>query len=130
MTATFLIVDDDPDLRFLVHVAISRWGQRTLMAETTDEARRLCADEQPDVLLLDVNMPDRDGPAFLASLRAEGLAPPDIYLVSALDPEELSELATALDVRYLVKPFTMESLRAGLSDVLGPPGAESGPTSA
>lgn len=120
MTTTFLIVDDDPDLRFLVNVAISRWGHQALMAETTDEARCLCADARPDVLLLDVNMPDMDGPSFLASLRREGLAPPDIYLVSALDPEELSELATALDVRFLEKPFTMESLRAGLADVLGP----------
>lgn len=122
MTSTFLIVDDDPDLRYLVNVALTRWGHRSLMAATTDEARQLCEESRPDVLLLDVTMPDMDGPAFLASLRTEGLSPPEVYLVSAIEPRDLEELAASLDVRYLLKPFTLATLRAGLRDVLDEPG--------
>lgn len=118
MSVTFLIVDDDPDLRYLVSVALTRWGHRALMAATADEAREACTEARPDVLLLDVNMPDADGPDFLAALRRDGLAPSRVYLVSALDPDELRPLAASLDVGYLVKPFTLATLRAGLGDVL------------
>ncbi|MBW3618749.1 MAG: response regulator [Actinobacteria bacterium] len=120
MTTRFLIVDDDPDLRYLVNVALSRWGHQAIAAPTMAEARRACAEDRPDVLLLDVSMPEMDGPTFLASLRAEALAPRHVYLLSALDPQELAELADALGVRYLVKPFTLQGLRDGLADVLGP----------
>ena len=120
MSATFLIVDDDPDLRYLVNVALARWGHQAIVAPTIADARRICAEAKPDVLLLDVSMPEMDGPTFLASLRADALAPRDVYLLSALDPEELAELAGALGVRYLVKPFTLQALREGLADVLGP----------
>lgn len=119
MSATFLIVDDDPDLRYLVNVALARWGHEAIVAETIADARRVCAEAMPDVLLLDVSMPEMDGPAFLASLRAEELAPRHVYLLSALDPKELGQLAASLGVRYLVKPFTLQGLRDGLSDVLG-----------
>lgn len=120
MSTTFLIVDDDPDLRYLVNVALSRWGHTAIMAPTIAEARRVCAEAAPDVLLLDVNMPEMDGPAFLGTLRDEGLAPRHIYLLSALEPDELAALADSLGVRYLVKPFTLQGLRDGLVDVLGP----------
>lgn len=116
---TFLIVDDDVDLGYLVRVTVERWGHRGLVTTDLSEARRLCAEETPDVLLLDVTMPELPGPAFLASLREEGLAPPHVYLLSALDREDLSALAGELDVGFLVKPFTMQTLRADLAGVLG-----------
>lgn len=116
---TFLVVDDDEDLRYLVGVAVQRWGHRALVAADVSEARRLCAEERPDVLLLDVSMPEVAGPAFLASLREDGLAPPRVYLLSALDRHDLASLAAELDVGFVVKPFTVRTLRADLADVLG-----------
>lgn len=121
MTTTFLIVDDDEDLRYLVNVAITRAGHPALMAASLDEARELCATERPDVLILDVTMPEMDGPTFLATLRDDGLAPPVVYLLSALETEDLASLADSLGVRFLTKPFTLQSLREGLVDVLGAP---------
>lgn len=118
MSRSFLVVDDDPDLRFLLDAALARWGHRTITTSTLEEARRLCVDERPDVLLLDVTMPEMDGPAFLASLRDAGVAPEHVYLVSALEQDELAHLARELGVGYLMKPFTLETLRVGLDDVL------------
>lgn len=118
---TFLVVDDDADLRYLVHVAITRAGHRALSAASIEEARTLCAAERPDVLLLDVTMPEMDGPAFLAALRDEELAPPHVFLLSALEPDQLAALAGSLDVRFLLKPFTLQSLRTGLADFLETP---------
>lgn len=121
MTTTFLVVDDDPDLRHLVTAAITRAGHRTLAAATLDQARTLCLAERPDVLLLDVTMPEMDGPTFLATLRDEGLAPSNVYLLSALDPDELAGLADSLEVRFLVKPFTLQGLRDTLAEFLDAP---------
>lgn len=118
MSRTFLVVDDDPDLRTLLAAALARFGHHTVGAATVAEARRLCAEERPEVLLLDVTMPDVDGPDFLATLRAEGLTPPHVYLVSALEPDDLADLAASLGVGHLQKPFTLSSLREGLADVV------------
>lgn len=124
---TFLVVDDDADLRYLVNVVITRAGRRALSAASIEEARTLCATERPDVLLLDVTMPEMDGPRFLAALRDEGLAPPNVFLLSALEPDELASLADSLEVRFLLKPFTLQSLRAGLAEFLDAPGADPSP---
>jgi two-component system OmpR family response regulator len=129
VSRTFLVVDDDPDLRFLLDATLGRWGHRTLTATTFDEAHRFCLDERPDVLLLDVTMPEMDGPALLLHLREAGCAPEHVYLVSALEADELEDLARELGVGYLVKPFTLESLRRGIADVLdGPADGRAGTT--
>lgn len=124
---TFLVVDDDADLRYLVKVAITRAGHRALSAASIEEARTVCATERPDVLLLDVTMPEMTGPMFLAALRDEGLAPPNVFLLSALEPDELAQLADSLDVRFLLKPFTLQRLRSGLAEFLEAPETDAAP---
>jgi DNA-binding response OmpR family regulator len=115
-----LIVDNEPDILLLVRANVRAWGHECLTAGTADEGRRLCAEERPDVLLLDVAMPGENGPAFLESVRRLGAQPRDVVLLSALPPRELSALADSLGVRSLSKPFTSAELRA-IFDWLGEP---------
>lgn len=115
----FLVVDDEPDVLILVKANVRRWGHEAVTAATLDEARRLCAEDPPDVLLLDVTMPEMDGPTFLRSLREEGIEPAHVYLLSAIPPDQLTDLAGSLDVGYVSKPFTAQGLRAELASVLG-----------
>lgn len=114
----FLIVDDEPDVLVLVKANVRRWGHEAITADSLDEARRVCHEEPPDVLILDVTMPGMDGPTFLRSLREEGAEPPRTYLLSAIPPDRLTELASALGVGHVSKPFTAAGLREQLAEAL------------
>lgn len=115
----FLVVDDEPDVLILVKANVRRWGHEAVTVDNLDEARRLCAEEPPDVLLLDVTMPEMDGPTFLRGLRDAGTEPEHVYLLSAIPPDQLNDLAGSLNVGYVSKPFTAQGLRSELAAVLG-----------
>jgi DNA-binding response OmpR family regulator len=115
----FLVVDNEPDTLLLVKANVRAWGHECLVAEWAEDAERLCHDEAPDVLLLDVAMPGTDGPTLLARLRADGSVPAFVLLVSAVAPEELADVARELGVDWLSKPFTAEGFRAKMGAVTG-----------
>jgi len=113
----FLVVDDEPDALRLVEANLAHTEHECMSAASADEARELCADQQPDVLLLDVALPGTDGPALLRDLRQSGHAPDTVVLVSALAPDDLAATADDLGVEWLAKPFTSEEFRARLTDL-------------
>ena len=113
----FLVVDDEPDARALVMANLAHTGHECLSAASAAEAREVCAEEQPDVLLLDVALPGTDGLELLRDLRASGDAPDTVVLVSALAPDDLAATADDLGVEWLAKPFTSEEFRARLSEL-------------
>ncbi|HET7655289.1 MAG TPA: response regulator [Acidimicrobiales bacterium] len=119
-----LVVDDEPEILLLVRANIEAVGHTCETAETANDAvRTLTTDAPPDVLLLDVAMPGLDGPALLADLRARGIEPRHVMLLSAIPPEELIELAVGLGVAWLSKPFTVDEFRQALRGLLdGVPG--------
>ena len=87
------------------------------------EAVALAAEEPPDAVLLDVEMPELDGPATVAALRAEPVSAqtPVVFLTAHDDPDELARLQ-ALDVAgVLPKPFDVNTLGRQLADLLGWP---------
>lgn len=119
MTKRFLVVDDEPDVLLLVSANIGAWGHEATTASTLDEARAAIAVARPDILILDVSMPEMDGPTFLEHLREEGLAPAEVFLLSAIPPDQLQRIAEELGVGWISKPFTAPSLRDALQGVLG-----------
>jgi CheY-like chemotaxis protein len=118
MTKRFLVVDDEPDVLLLVSANIGAWGHEAATASTLDEARTAIATAPPDILILDVSMPEMDGPTFLRHLRDDGLAPTDVFLLSAIPPDQLERIASELGVGWISKPFTAPSLRDALRHVL------------
>jgi two-component system KDP operon response regulator KdpE len=105
-----LIVEDDAHIRRLLRVAVERAGYRTAEAATAREGLSLLDIDKPDLVLLDLGLPDRDGLELIQLIKAKGAA---VIIASAR--EETAEKVAALDLGaddYLTKPFDTEELLA------------------
>jgi len=127
--ATVLIVDDEPPIRRLLHGTLTRAGYRVAEAANGRQALEALGEAQPDVVLLDLGLPDRDGLELIPAIRKQSKAA--ILIVSARDATE--QKVTALDlgaVDYVTKPFDTEELLARVRAALrGRLGADGGKTS-
>jgi DNA-binding NarL/FixJ family response regulator len=86
MPTRVLIVDDDPIFREAIAVALRKRGYEIVgTASSLSGARAAIAEERPDALLLDVNLPDGDGSSFGADMRSDGSRPR--ILLTSSDPE-------------------------------------------
>jgi two-component system KDP operon response regulator KdpE len=106
-----LIVDDEAPIRRLVRTSLHDEGYRVAEAESGQQAIRLAAQQPPDVVILDLGLPDADGQDILRKLREWLRAP--IIILSARDQEK--QKVAALDNGaddYLTKPFSTGELLA------------------
>jgi len=124
-----LIVDDEPQIRRLLTATLERAGYRVAAAATGRQALEMLGDTQPDVVLLDLGLPDRDGLELIPAIRKHSKAA--ILVVSARDATE--QKVTALDLGaldYVTKPFDTEELLARVRAALrGRISADGGRTS-
>jgi two-component system KDP operon response regulator KdpE len=111
MTLRVLLVEDDPALRNTLRDALQVEGYTVHTAASLSEGRALAAHAAPDLVLLDLGLPDGDGDALLASLRQRSSAP--VLLISARHGEQqkIALLDAGAD-DYLVKPFSVGELLA------------------
>jgi two-component system, OmpR family, KDP operon response regulator KdpE len=112
-----LVVDDEAEILRCLRPALSACGYEVLSAETGREALRAIAARAPDVVLLDLGLPDMDGKEVIAKASAFSKAP--ILVLSARDRE--AEKIMALDagaVDYIEKPFAIGELMARLRAAL------------
>jgi DNA-binding response OmpR family regulator len=122
MARSVLFVDDDPDIRFIAEIALGRvGGLHTRTAGSVAEARLALADSLPDVLLLDVTMPECDGPTFLEELRATpGREHLDVIFVTARTAIDEVQGYLALGASgVLAKPFDPMTLAGRVTAILG-----------
>jgi two-component system response regulator MprA len=112
MPARILIVDDDPQIRELLHRSLTLEGFRTVLAADAEQALRLMRDDLPDLAILDVLLPGLDGLAVCRRIRAVAPSLP-IIMLTARDavPDRVAGLEAGAD-DYLVKPFAFEELLA------------------
>jgi two-component system KDP operon response regulator KdpE len=109
--AKILVVDDEPQIRTLLKATLGRAGYAVVEAGTAREALNAKAIDKPDLVLLDLGLPDRDGLELLGALRAEPRSA--LIVVSARDQTE--QKVAALDLGaddYVTKPFDTEELLA------------------
>jgi two-component system KDP operon response regulator KdpE len=125
--AKILVIEDDPAIRRLLRVTLERAGHAVAEAATAREALSLLPIEKPQVVLLDLGLPDRDGLELVQLIKGQAQA--TLIVVSAR--ESTGEKVAALDLGaddYLTKPFDTEELlarvRAGLRHRLDSQGAE------
>jgi CheY-like chemotaxis protein len=107
-TRRILIVDDEDDIREVAQVSLELVGQyEVLTASTGRDGLRSARDEQPDAILLDVMMPDMDGPATLAELLADPLTRdiPVLFLTAKTQSSERLRLSQLGAAGILTKPF-------------------------
>ncbi|MDD4904414.1 MAG: response regulator, partial [Candidatus Bipolaricaulis sp.] len=112
-----LVVEDDAPVRRFLRTALSAHGYRVVEAESAAEALAVVTTAHPDVLLLDLALPDRDGIDVTREIREWGHVP--IIVVSARGREE--DKVRALDAGaddYLTKPFGTKELLARISVAL------------
>jgi DNA-binding response OmpR family regulator len=117
MSKTILVVDDTPSVRALVQEYLSAEGFRVLAAEDGAEALRLARQEQPDLILLDLMLPEVSGFDFLTAYRRE-TATPVIVLTARQD---LTDKVLGLELGaddYVTKPFSPRELVARVRAVL------------
>jgi two-component system OmpR family response regulator len=113
-----LVVDDEPNIRELVQVALTFHGCTVVTAATGQEALRSAGAVQPDLVVLDVVLPDLDGFEVCRRLRARGDDVPIIFLTARdTSSETVQGLALGGD-DYVTKPFSVEALVARIRAVL------------
>jgi two-component system, OmpR family, KDP operon response regulator KdpE len=121
--ATILLVEDDPETRGQVAALLGQHGYRVTEAADGASALEQFERRTPDLILLDLGLPDRDGLVIVEHVRAKGPTP--ILVLSARDREDdkVAALEAGAD-DYLAKPFGMAELQARIVAVL----RRSGPT--
>ena len=112
-----LAIDDDDDIRRLFSVALSGGGWSVDVAADGRSGVEAAMNGRPDVVLLDLNLPDMGGEAVLAALRARDAMP--VIVVSVRDSEaDVSGLLDAGADDYIVKPFHTSVLVSRIRAVL------------
>jgi two-component system OmpR family response regulator len=113
-----LVVDDEPNIRELVQVALKFHGCSVTTTATGMDALQLAALDSPDLIVLDVMLPDIDGFEVCRRLRANANDVPVIFLTAR---DTTSDTVTGLTLGgddYITKPFSVEALVARVRAVL------------
>jgi DNA-binding response OmpR family regulator len=117
MTKTILVVDDEKRLVSLVESYLSQEGYRVVTAHDGREALVVARREHPDLIILDLMMPEMDGYAFMRAHRAEQNTPIILLTARVDDEEKVIGLEIGAD-DYVTKPFRPRELVARVRAVL------------
>lgn len=112
-----LLVEDEPNIRLLVSTMLESADYQVILAGTCAEAETMYASHLPDLIILDLGLPDRDGMHLLKTVRAHSLTP--IIVLSARTDER--DKVAALDMGandYVTKPFGVAELLARIRTAL------------
>lgn len=113
-----LLVDDEPALTSLVSLALEYEGWEIDVAHGGREAITRYRDYRPDLVVLDIMLPDIDGLAVLRELRETGPATPTLFLTAKDSLDDRIVGLTAGGDDYMTKPFSLEELVARLRGLL------------
>src|SRR5438094_3513538 len=114
-----LVVDDEPDVRALVATALG-YGSgpvEVIEAGDGDEALAQIRDARPDIVVLDLAMPSRDGFSVLSELRRESMLPVIVLTARGLEHDKIRGLELGAD-DYMTKPFSPRELVLRIQTVL------------
>jgi two-component system KDP operon response regulator KdpE len=115
--ATILIVEDEPPIRRLLRTTLAAHDYRILEAGTGAEALQTVRLDRPDLVLLDLGLPDRDGLELIADIRRLGPVPIVILSGRGEEAAKVAALDSGAD-DYVTKPFGAEELMARLRAAL------------
>jgi two-component system, OmpR family, KDP operon response regulator KdpE len=113
MSHTVLVVDDDPQILRTLRINLAAHGYRVVLAPDGGAALRAAADEHPDVIVLDLGLPDMDGIDVIAGVRGWTNVPIIVLSARTGAAETVKALDTGAD-DYVTKPFGMAELLARL----------------
>ena len=120
MSATVLVVEDEPQIQELVAVNLEHSGHKVVRATSVEEAEAAIRESLPDVLVLDWMLPGESGVAFARRLRSNERTrdlPILMLTARAMEQDKISGLEAGAD-DYLTKPFSPKELAARIKAVL------------
>jgi two-component system KDP operon response regulator KdpE len=112
-----LVIDDETQIHRFLGPALSAAGYAVERAETARDGLRLAASRSPDVVLLDLGLPDQDGQDVLVALRAFSQVPVIVLSARDRDAEKIRALDQGAD-DYVEKPFSVGELLARIRAAL------------
>lgn len=121
MTKSILIVDDEEDIRALIQLGLEmQTSWKVLNSNSGEEAIQIAATEQPDVILLDLMMPDMDGRITLQKLKGDSKTNKiPVILMTAKSKSSVAESFANLDVAAIfTKPLRPLNLAQEISEVI------------
>jgi len=115
-TKRILVVDDEKPIIELLARRLQNWGYEVLTAVDGENGLRLAETQHPDLLLLDIRLPEMSGREVCAQLRARRDLPriPVIFLTALGMPEQVEQGFQVGADDYIVKPFKADELRERL----------------
>ncbi|MDM9624448.1 response regulator transcription factor [Rhizobium sp. S152] len=111
-TVKILVVDDEPPIRKLLRVGLTAQGYDVLEATNGATAEQSARDNPPDLILLDLGLPDTSGHELLQAWRDAGFTVPVVILSSRTDEGGIVKALEAGADDYVTKPFGMNELGA------------------
>ena len=115
--ARVLVVDDEPQIRRFLSVSLDSHDYTVIEAQTGNEAIRLCTTAQPDLVILDLGLPDIDGREVLSRIREWSRVPIIVLSVRFDEQDKIDALDRGAD-DYVTKPFGMGELLARMRTAL------------
>jgi len=112
-----LVVDDEKAIRRFLRVSLSAQGYHIFEARNAEEALEMSVSSHPDIILLDLGLPDRDGVEVAGELRKRVKTPIIILTVREDERSKIAALDGGAD-DYLTKPFSMGELLARMRAVM------------
>lgn len=116
--ARLLVVDDEPNIRDLLATSLDFAGFEVFTAATGNDAFSMAVEHKPDLVVLDVMLPDMDGFTVARRLRDKGLQFPILFLTAK---DEIKDKVQGFNVGgddYVTKPFSLEEVVARIRAVL------------
>ena len=111
-----LMVEDDPSIRNLIRTSLKIEHYTCLSAATGNEAVSMCAMHKPDLVLLDLGLPDMDGVEVLKTIRLWSAVPVIVISARSDDNDKIEALDNGAD-DYLTKPFSVQDMLARIRAV-------------
>jgi two-component system KDP operon response regulator KdpE len=122
-----LIVEDDPGIQEVLRLFTEANGMRAVVAGTAEAAIRETEFMRPDLALIDLGLPDRDGVDVISSIRSRSHLPIIVLSARTLDSHKRAALQAGAD-DYVTKPFSVPELLARMRALLerspDPPAAD------
>jgi len=113
-----LVVDDEPNIRDLLSASLRFQGHQVLTAANGNEAINKIVDSQPDIVLLDVMLPDISGFGVTKKIRSLGIEVPILFLTARDDTEDKVTGLTVGGDDYVTKPFSLDEIIARISAIM------------
>ncbi|OAI88009.1 response regulator [Pseudomonas putida] len=116
-TATVLVIDDEPQIRKFLRISLASQGYKVLEAGTGAEGLRHAALSRPDLVVLDLGLPDMDGQQVLRELREWSAVPVMVLSVRASEAQKVQALDGGAN-DYVTKPFGIQEFLARVRALL------------